>query len=156
MAARPDISIGAYRVWQRNRDVLLQLWKSEFVAQLIEPIIVILALGIGLGQFVELESGEDYAAFLAPGLIAMFPMFAAVFECAWGSYVRLEMQGTYNAIVATPVSVALHEGRAYFVTAADSGKARRLGRRADVGLRELPPRDGGGANRGERASLRPL
>jgi lipooligosaccharide transport system permease protein len=105
MAARPDISIGAYRVWQRNRDVLLQLWKSEFVAQLIEPIIVILALGIGLGQFVELESGEDYAAFLAPGLIAMFPMFAAVFECAWGSYVRLEMQGTYNAIVATPVSV---------------------------------------------------
>lgn len=101
----PDISIGAYRVWQRNRDVLLQLWRSEFVAQLLEPVIVILALGIGLGRFVELESGEDYAAFLAPGLIAMFPMFAAVFECAWGSYVRLEMQGTYRAIVATPVSV---------------------------------------------------
>ena len=36
--------------------------------------------------------------------------------------------------VATPVSVALHEGLAYFVTAADSGKARRLGRRADVTL----------------------
>jgi lipooligosaccharide transport system permease protein len=28
-----------------------------------------------------------------------------VFECAWGSYVRLEMQGTYRAIMATPVSV---------------------------------------------------
>lgn len=101
----PDISFGAYRVWQRNRDVLLQLWKSEFVAQLLEPVVVILALGIGLGRFVELDSGEEYAAFLAPGLIAMFPMFAAVFECAWGSYVRLEMQGTYRAIVATPVSV---------------------------------------------------
>ena len=104
-AASPDLSLGTYRVWQRHRDVLIQLWKSEFAAQLLEPIFVILALGLGLGQFVELESGQDYVAFLAPGLIAMFPMFAAVFECAWGSYVRLEMQGTYRAIVATPVSV---------------------------------------------------
>ncbi|MCC7365382.1 MAG: ABC transporter permease [Dehalococcoidia bacterium] len=104
-ASRPDLSSGAYRVWQRNRDVLLRLWKSEFLAQLIEPVIVILALGIGLGQFVELESGEEYVTFLAPGLLAMFPMFSAVFECAWGSYVRLEMQGTYKAIMATPVSV---------------------------------------------------
>ena len=36
--------------------------------------------------------------------------------------------------VATPVSVALHNDRAYFVTAADSGKARRLARRAEVTL----------------------
>lgn len=104
-ATRPDLSAGAYRVWQRNRDVLLRLWRSEFVAQLLEPVIVILALGVGLGQFVQLDSGEKYAVFLAPGLIAMFPMFAAVFECAWGSYVRLEMQGTYKAILATPVSI---------------------------------------------------
>lgn len=104
-AIRPDLSLGAYRVWQRNRDVLLRLWKSEFVAQLLEPVFVILALGIGLGQFVELTNGQDYVEFLAPGLLAMFPMFAAVFECAWGSYVKLEMQGTYRAVVATPVSV---------------------------------------------------
>jgi lipooligosaccharide transport system permease protein len=104
-ASPPDLSIGTYRVWQRHRDVLMRLWKSEIMAQLLEPIFVILALGIGLGQFVQLASGQDYVAFLAPGLLAMFPMFAAVFECAWGSYVRLEMQGTYRAIIATPVSV---------------------------------------------------
>ena len=104
-ATTPDISIGAYRVWQRNRDVLLQLWKSEFVAQLLEPVFVILALGLGLGQFVELGNGQDYVAFLAPGLLAMFPMFASIFECAWGSFVKLEMQGTYKAVMATPVSM---------------------------------------------------
>ncbi|MEZ4492305.1 MAG: hypothetical protein R3C29_03195 [Dehalococcoidia bacterium] len=70
----------------------------------VEPWIVILAMGLGLGQFVELASGEDYVTFLAPGLPGPSPMFA-VFECAWGSYVRLEMQGTYNAIIAIPVSV---------------------------------------------------
>jgi lipooligosaccharide transport system permease protein len=103
--AAPDISIGFYRVWQRNRDVHLRLWKSEFVAQLLEPIFVILALGLGLGQFVKLASGEDYVSFLAPGLLAMFPMFTCIFECAWGSYSKLEMQGTYRAVIATPVSI---------------------------------------------------
>ncbi|MGI8927691.1 MAG: ABC transporter permease [Tepidiformaceae bacterium] len=101
----PDVSIGALRVWQRHRDVMLRLWKSEFLGVVVEPFVVIFALGLGLGKFVELESGEEYVVFLMPGLLAMFPMFAAVFECAWGSMVRLQMQGTYQAIIATPVSV---------------------------------------------------
>ncbi len=101
----PDLSIGCYRVWQRDRDVLLRLWKSEFVAQLLEPIFVILALGLGLGQFVNLGNGQSYVSFLAPGLLAMFPMFTCIFECAWGSYTKLEMQGTFRAVIATPVSI---------------------------------------------------
>lgn len=104
-AINPDISIGAWRVWQRNRDVFMQLWTTNLLGIAVEPWAVILAMGLGLGQFVELTSGEDYVTFLAPGLMALFPMFAAVFECAWGSYVRLEMQGTYHAMIATPVSV---------------------------------------------------
>lgn len=104
-ASAPDLSWGAFRVWQRNRDVLLRLWKSEILAQLLEPIFVIVALGLGLGQFVKLASGEDYVSFLAPGLLAMFPMFTCIFECAWGSYTKLEMQGTYKAVIATPVSI---------------------------------------------------
>jgi len=101
---QPDLSAAALHVWQRNRDVLLQLWKSEFVAQLLEPPFVIFALGLGLGKFVELENGQEYVAFLTPGLLAMFPMFTAVFECAWNSYLRLD-QGTYRAILATPASI---------------------------------------------------
>ena len=52
----------------------------------------------------ELENGQEYVAFLTPGLLAMFPMFTAVFECAWNSYLRLD-QGTYRAILATPASI---------------------------------------------------
>ena len=62
-------------------------------------------LGLGLGAFVELDDGETYIEFLTPGLLALFPMFATVFECAWGSYVRMEMQHTYHAMVVTPVSL---------------------------------------------------
>ena len=101
----PDVSLGAYRVWQRNRDATLRNWPTEFLGIAVEPFAIILALGLALGRFVELESGEEYVSFLAPGLLALFPMFAATFECAWGSYVRLEMQGTYESIIATPISV---------------------------------------------------
>jgi PPOX class probable F420-dependent enzyme len=34
--------------------------------------------------------------------------------------------------VATPVSIAMHAGAIYFITAATTGKARRLSARADV------------------------
>ena len=104
-ALTPDISWGAVRVWQRNRDATLRNWKTEFLGIAVEPFAIILALGLALGQFVELDSGEKYVEFLTPGLLALFPMFAATFECAWGSYMRLEVQGTYESIIATPISV---------------------------------------------------
>ena len=88
----PDVSYRAYRVWQRNRDVYLRLWKSEAIWPLAEPIITLLALGLGLGSLVELESGQRYIEFIAG-------------ECGWGSFFRMDTQKTFNAIVATPVSI---------------------------------------------------
>jgi len=102
---RPDVGMGAIRVWQRHRDVSLRLWKTDALGIGVEPWVVIIAMGLGLGQFVELDGGQDYIQFLGPGLLAIFPMFTATFECSWGSYVRLEMQRTFEAIIATPVSV---------------------------------------------------
>lgn len=102
---RPDVSMRALRVWQRNRDVYLQLWKSEIIWPVVEPLITLFALGVGLGGLVDLESGQPYIDFIAPGLLAVWPMWAASAECGWGSFFRMENQRTYDAIVATPVSV---------------------------------------------------
>ncbi|MEE8345788.1 MAG: ABC transporter permease [Dehalococcoidia bacterium] len=102
---RPDVSLRALRVWQRNRDVYLQLWKSEIIWPVVEPLITLFALGVGLGGLVDLESGQPYIEFIAPGLLAVWPMWAASAECGWGSFFRMENQRTYEAILATPVSV---------------------------------------------------
>lgn len=102
---RPDVSLRALRVWQRNRDVYLRLWKSELIWPLAEPLITLVALGIGLGDLVELPSGQEYIDFIAPGLLAVFPMWAAAGECGWGSFFRMENQRTFDAIIATPVSI---------------------------------------------------
>jgi len=102
---RPDVSLRSLRVWQRNRDVYLQLWKSEIVWPLVEPIVTLFALGVGLGGLVDLGTGQRYIEFIAPGLLAVWPMWAASAECGWGSFFRMENQRTFDAIVATPVSI---------------------------------------------------
>lgn len=93
------------RVWQRNLDVFLSLWHSEAPGFVVEPIIILLAMGLGLGAYVGLVDGQKYIEFVTPGIIASYAMFSASFECTYGTFVRMEYQKTFDAIVATPLSV---------------------------------------------------
>ncbi len=93
------------RLWQRDRDVFLRLWKSELPGLLAEPLFVILVMGFGLGAFVGRITGQSYIEFIAPGIIAGYSMFSATMECTYGSFVRMEFQRTFDAIIATPLSV---------------------------------------------------
>ena len=93
------------KVWLRNRDVFLHLWKSESIWPVFEPLIVMLGLGFGLGSFVNLTTGESYLQFITPGLMAAFPMWGTIAESGWGAYNRMSTQRTYDAIMATPVSL---------------------------------------------------
>lgn len=99
------VSYRSYRVWQRNRDVVFRLWFAELAPPVLGPLMVITALGLGLGGFVELDGGEDYIEFLTPGILALFPMLWAMFECGWGAFGRMNMQGVYDAVVATPLNI---------------------------------------------------
>lgn len=92
------------RLWQRNRDVFLRLWRSEAPGFVAEPIIVLLAFGVGLGTYVGLVDGQTYIEFVAPGIVTAYAMFSAIFECTYGSFVRMELQNTFDAILATPLN----------------------------------------------------
>ncbi len=100
-----DVSYRSLKVWQRNRDVFLHIWKAELIWPIFEPVVVMFALGLGLGEFVELESGQEYIQFITPGLMAAFPMWGTIAEGGWGAYNRMESQKTYAAMIATPVSI---------------------------------------------------
>ena len=93
------------RMWQRNRDVFFRLWHSEAPGIVAEPVLVLLAMGLGLGAYVALIDGQRYIEFVAPGIIASYGMFAASFECTYGSFFRMEERRTYDAIIATPLNV---------------------------------------------------
>lgn len=93
------------KVWQRNRDVFFKLWHAEAPGFVIEPIIVILAMGFGLGAYVGLVDGQRYIEFVTPGIIVGYAMFSATFECTYVTFFRMEYQKTFDAIIATPLGV---------------------------------------------------
>lgn len=97
---------GASRVWYRDFESWRDYATPSLVGTIAEPLLFFVAMGYGLGRFVEAIDGQPYVAFIAPGLIAATAMNAAAFETTFGSYTRLVEQRTYEAIVMTPISVA--------------------------------------------------
>lgn len=95
----------AFRVWQRHFTVYTKLYKSSIALNFVEPVLYLAALGLGLGAFVREINGMPYIDFIAPGIIASSSMFAAVYECSYGTYVRMTYQKTFDAILATPVNI---------------------------------------------------
>ncbi len=95
----------ALRVWQRNFTVYTKLYKSSFALNFVEPVLYLTAMGLGLGAFVKQIDGVPYIQFIAPGIIASSSMFAAIYECTYGTYVRMTYQKTFDAILATPVNI---------------------------------------------------
>lgn len=102
-----NISWRALRVWQRNFDVYLATWKVNFLPPVLEPVLYLLAFGVGLGTLVTNVSygGQEvsYLKFIAPGLAATAIMNHGFFETTYASFVRMYFQKTYDAILSTPL-----------------------------------------------------
>jgi lipooligosaccharide transport system permease protein len=101
----PKLSYRVWKVWRRNRDVFMKTYKTSFLPPLLEPVLYLLALGLGLGGFVQLINGEPYIQFIAPALVAVSMMFSSFYECTFGSFVRMYFQKTFDAIIATPINI---------------------------------------------------
>lgn len=103
--ALPKLTYRVWKVWQRNFDVFMKTIKVNFFPSLIEPILYLVALGLGLGGFIQPIEGVSYISFIAPALVAISVMYGSFFECTYASFVRMYFQKTFDAIIATPVSV---------------------------------------------------
>ena len=109
MKIYPPLSRRFIRVWQRNMAVYRQSWKISFIPPLLEPLFYLLAFGIGLGGLVgNIRYGGmeiPYVRFIAPALIAITVMNSSFFENTYGSFVRMYYQKTFDAMMATPLTV---------------------------------------------------
>jgi lipooligosaccharide transport system permease protein len=101
----PDISPLVWKVLQRHLAVYRKTWKVSMSLNFIEPLLYLSALGLGLGAYVQPIEGMPYLGYLAPGLIASSAMFATSYECTYGTFIRMDFQKTFHAIIATPASI---------------------------------------------------
>jgi lipooligosaccharide transport system permease protein len=101
----PDITWRAVTVWYRDFKVWRTFYKASLIGNLGEPLLYLVAMGWGLGRMVGTVDGIPYISFLAPGLVCSAAMYPAVFESTFGAFTRMTRQQTYDAILATPVTL---------------------------------------------------
>jgi lipooligosaccharide transport system permease protein len=86
-----------------------RVWRGTAVTSVVTPIVYLLALGVGLGVFVdrsaELPGGISYLEFVAPGLLAGTMMQIATFESSWPVLSAIKWDRQYHAMLATPLRV---------------------------------------------------
>ncbi len=101
----PRLSLRAWRVWQRNMLVFMITYRVNFIPPFVEPVLYLLAIGLGLGGFVGDIQGIPYIRYIAPAVVAIAVMNSSFFECTYGSYVRMYYAKTFDAMIATPLSI---------------------------------------------------
>ncbi len=103
---RFDVSFYAVlQVVRRNALVWRKHMVPSLVGNLGQPLLFLLAFGVGLGEQVETIQGYTYLQFIAPGLAASAVMYSAAFETTYGSYTRFSTQSTFEGILMTPITV---------------------------------------------------
>ncbi len=105
----PKLTNRVWLVWRRNLEVFAKTIFVNFLPALMEPILYLAAFGFGLGALFGASSipgyNGSYVQYIGPGLVAISVMYGSFFECTYASFVRMYFQKTFDAIIATPVSV---------------------------------------------------
>lgn len=92
-------------VMSRDMSVFFRSWRSTTFSAIVEPIIFLLAFGLGFGALISQVQGHDYIQFVATGVVATTVVFSSAFPGMFQTFVKREFQRIYDALLATPVNV---------------------------------------------------
>ena len=81
-------------------------WKGTTFSSVLEPIVYLLAFGLGLSAtLVDEVNGLPYVEFVGTGMVATAVIFSSALPAMFGTFVKHRFQNTYEAILAAPVDV---------------------------------------------------
>jgi lipooligosaccharide transport system permease protein len=86
-------------------------WRGSVVSTFVMPLFYLLGIGVGLGAFVDDQSGSElpdgvsYLEFVGPGLLATMVMMTAIFESTYPVYGNIKWAKVYESMLATPLGV---------------------------------------------------
>ncbi len=93
----------AASVWKRNAEMYRRSWKLNLLPNFFEPVLYLLAIGVGVGAYVSEMGGMSYVEFLAPGLVCVAAMNGASFEVTYNVFVRMTFEKAYDAMLTAPL-----------------------------------------------------
>ena len=106
----------ALRILERNMRVMRTYWLAV-ASGFIEPVLLLLSLGVGVGELVGTVPGPGghpvaYDQFVAPAMLANAAMNGAILDTTFNFFVKFKYSKAYDAMLATPLDaqdVALGE-----------------------------------------------
>jgi len=91
-------------VWFRHFRVYTRNLISNGLPPFLEPLIMLVGIGLGLGAYISRMNGTPYIQFLAAGLLVSSAMFTAAFECSFATFIRLEFDKVYDGMLTAPIT----------------------------------------------------
>lgn len=99
----------SWAVLRRHALVFLRNWRTAVIPPAMEPVIFLVAFGVGFSGYVEHLSYRgvhiDYATYVSAGLIAYTGFGTPYYEALYSAYVRMFYQKTWDGILATQVEL---------------------------------------------------
>ena len=96
----------------RHLRVYLKNWYTAFLPPATEPVVLLLAFGLGLGAHVSgidgsTSAGEsvDYASYIAPGILAYTAFMTPFFQALFGAFIRMHYQKTWEGQLTTQIEL---------------------------------------------------
>ncbi len=99
----PSRFSGVLHVWRRNYLHFRRFWLMNFFWIVLEPLLLLLAVGYGLGTYISNVQGVAFVDFFFPSVLCMSSMFVAYFESTYGNFAKLTYQNIYSTMVLTPL-----------------------------------------------------
>jgi len=104
------MALTSLRVTEAGARVYRRTWRGSVISAFLNPVLFLLAMGVGLGQLVDEGSGTatldlPYLTFLAPGLLAATAMQTAAGDASYPVMAGIKWRKTYEAALATPLGV---------------------------------------------------
>jgi len=91
--------------------VYKRTWRGSVITSFLMPFLYLTAMGVGLGSFVDANSGPSaldgvsYLSYIAPGLLATTAMQTAIGESTYPVMAGFKWQKFYFSMAATPLRV---------------------------------------------------
>ncbi|HEU0086429.1 MAG TPA: ABC transporter permease [Pseudonocardiaceae bacterium] len=86
-------------------------WRATAISSLLQPVLFLVAFGVGFGALVDAGAGPaqatggvPYLVYLAPALLAVGAVQSAAFESTYPILAAFKWKGTYQAVTATPIT----------------------------------------------------
>jgi lipooligosaccharide transport system permease protein len=104
---QPAFAWQSHAVLGRHLRVHLRNWHTATLPPVCEPLIMLLAFGVGLGRQIGMLTWNgapiDYMHYLAPGILAYTAFMSSFFQSLFGAYIRMHFQKSWEGQLTTQV-----------------------------------------------------